>query len=144
MCASHFISTYGCSRVENALRPCPPDIRAAVQNHIAAIKAYVLVQVGSNVQEAQVDKLNLIIQQAVKQKRLDILKVIMEYVYVKDGQPAICLLAAKGYAQSCSLLLENGEDVNRANILGKTPLMCAAQTGKEGVVALLLQKKANP
>lgn len=143
-CASHFIRQHGCRRVENALRICPPDIRIAVQNHIAAIKAYVLVQVGSNVQEAQVDKLNLIIQYAAQQNRLDIIKVIMEYVYVNDGQPAICLLAANGYAEGCRHLLENGEDVDRANILGKTPLICASQRGKRETAALLLQKNANP
>lgn len=143
-CASFFISVHGCTEFDRALVSCPPEIRAYVKNHMFAIKAFVFAQVGSCAQEAQLDKLNLIIQDAVSQKRLDILKVIMEYLYVSDGQPAICLLAAKGHADSCKYLLENGEKVNRATILGKTPLICAAQNGHEKTVELLLQKNANP
>lgn len=143
-CASFFISTFGCNRIDGALVLCTNDIRAHVQDHIATIKRFLFAQVGSCVQEAQLDTLNLIIQEAVNQKRLDILKVIMEYLYLREGQPAICLLAAKGHTNSCKDLLENGEDVDRANILGKTPLICAAQNGHNRTVELLLQKNANP
>jgi hypothetical protein len=142
-CASYFISTFGCNRIDGALVVCTNDIRAHVQDHIATIKRFLFTQVGSCVQEAQLDKLNLIIQEAVNQKRLDIIKVITQYLYTGQGQPVICLLAAKGYTNSCKCLLENGEDVNRPNILGKTPLICAAQNGHTKTVELLLQKNAD-
>jgi hypothetical protein len=142
-CASFFISTFGCNRIDGALVVCTNDIRVHVQDHIATIKRFLFTQVGSCVQEAQFDKLNLIIQDAVDQKRLDILKVITEYLYISEGQPAICLLAAKGHTDSCKYLLENGEDVDRPNILGKTPLICAAQNGHTKTVELLLEKNAD-
>lgn len=142
-CASYFISTFGCNRIDGALVLCTNDIRGQVQDHIATIKRFLFSQVGSCAQEAKLDTLNLIIQQAVNQKRVDILKVITEYLYIGQGHPAICLLAAKGHTNSCKYLLENGEDVDRPNILGKTPLICAAQNGHTKTVELLLEKNAD-
>lgn len=143
-CASFFIAQYGCARIDQQLSLCSQDMRNRVHEHIDTIKRFIFAHVGSSVQEAQADKLNTIILQAVEQRRIDILKVIIEYLYVKGGYPAICLLAAHDYYESCRHLLEHGEDVNQANILGKTALICAAQNGNEATVKLLLQKNANP
>lgn len=142
-CASFFIIHYGCARIDQQLVSCSQDVRNRVRDHIDTIKRFIFANVGSTVQEVQADKLDTIILQAVEQQRVDILKVIIEYIYTSAGYPAICLLAANDYCQSCKHLLEHGEDVNRANILGKTALICAAQNGNEATVKLLLQKNAN-
>lgn len=142
-CASFFIARYGNGCVNSHFNTCPNELRVFVQQHIERIKRYLLAQVGSCAQEAQVEKLNLIICDAIQQKRIDILKVIIECLYVAEGYPAICLLASDGHSQSCKYLLDNGEDINRRNLLKKTPLMCAAQNGREETVILLLQKNAN-
>jgi Ankyrin repeats (3 copies) len=142
-CASFFIARYGCVQIDQRLALCSQDIRNRVHEHIDTIKRFIFAHVGSSVQEAQADKLDTIILQAVEQRRIDILKVIIEYLYTKAGYPAICLLAANDYYESCRHLLEHGEDVNRTNVLGKTALICAAQNGNEATVKLLLQKNAN-
>ncbi len=85
----------------------------------------------------------MIILNAVNQNRSDILRLIIERLYTSEGKPVLCMLAAAGYTQSCKCLLDNGQDVNCANILGKTPLMCAAQNGKQETVDLLLQYNAD-
>lgn len=142
-CMSFLIARYGCTGAYQQIRGCPPEIYARLHTHINAIKRFVFAQVGTCVQEVQEDKLNTIILDAVQQKRKDVLKVIIEYFYVNEKQPAICLLASKGYSESCRHLLENGEEVDRINLLMKTPLICAAQNGYDDTVKLLLQKNAN-
>lgn len=141
-CASFLIARYGCDQVMNQLFKCPRDLIAFTQTFRDSIRMYLLAEIGSCVEEVQLNKLNDIIQRASQEKRKDILQAIIRYVY--DDHPALCLLAAKGESKSCQLLLDNGENVNRTNILGKTALMAAAQNGHRVVVNILLQRNANP
>ncbi len=99
--------------------------------------------VGADATQAKLEILNAIILNAVHQKRKDILRLIIEHLYVSEGKPVICMLAAQGYTQSCRHLLDNGQEIDRANCLGKTALMCAAQNGKEETVQALLRYAPN-
>lgn len=57
----------------------------------------------------------------------------------KDGIPALCWAAGKGYHGWCRLLLEKGHDVNIASVGTEfTPLHEAAGSGHESVIELLL------
>lgn len=142
-CARFFIARYGSDHVERALVSCPPDIRVFVRNYGMALVQDLLMFVGADATHAKLEILNAIILNAVHQKRTDILRLIIEHLYVSEGKPVICMLAAQGYTQSCRHLLDNGQEIDRANCLGKTALMCAAQNGKEETVQALLRYAPN-
>lgn len=58
----------------------------------------------------------------------------------KDGIPALCWAAGKGYHGWCRLLLEKGHDANIASVGTElTPLHEAAASGHEAVIELLLR-----
>ena len=42
--------------------------------------------------------------------------------------------------KSCAILLEMGADINSPDIVGWTPLLCAAKAGNVGVAELLLER----
>ncbi|CAN0394631.1 unnamed protein product, partial [Laminaria digitata] len=67
---------------------------------------------------------------------------------VTDGGPSadtpLHWAASFGHADLCSLLLNEGADVNRCNNEGTTPLHEASKGGHADVVRLLLEQGADP
>lgn len=62
----------------------------------------------------------------------------------KSAKSPMMDAAMKGDGRRIAGLIKGGGDVNKANSLGQTPLMFAAQFGHRAVVDYLLTKGANP
>lgn len=58
--------------------------------------------------------------------------------------PDVVRLAQRGDAGAVARLLDGGEDPDRADDFGLTALHCAAKKGHGSVVALLLERRADP
>lgn len=143
-CVHQLISTHGCEGGLRKLARQPRDLALFFELYVAHIKSYLATHVGTSVREARLDVLDTIIQTSAVKKRTDVIKVIIEQLFVNEFESSLCLLAGVGCTASCSILLRNGDNINRKNILGKTALMCAAQKGKNKTVEFLLQQNANP
>lgn len=135
------IKQYGCG--PGTQYPCPSYLSENTKEYIEQIKTYLLTRVGTCVQEIQLDKLDEIIRSAEENKRADVIKIIIEYLYATEHAPVLCLLAGEGYLASCDILLRHGDSINRRSILGKTALMCAAQNGQYNMTHFLLSKKPD-
>lgn len=93
------------------------------------------------------DTLHDIIIAALAKGRIDFIQIIIRSRYIATHPsieiPALNLLAEAGHEAVCRILLRYGADINACDTLLKTPLMKAAIAGKEPVVELLLEKKAD-
>ena len=89
------------------------------------------------------NKLVEVVEEMHQKKRFELLAIINERYYAKLKWPAITLLAGAGYCNTVKILLDAGADINDRDLLLRTPLICAAKTGKADVVQLLIERNAD-
>lgn len=78
-------------------------------------------------------------------------RLLREYVKLKmsvdeennTGQTPLSIAAAYGYAQTCTLLLEHGANIETESHDGWTPLLTAAGNGRNQVVDILCENNIN-
>jgi len=93
--------------------------------------------------EPPAQPINKVMREARAKQRLDFIKILKDSYYANNKWPAITMLAGAGYLTSVGLLLELGEDINKRDLLLRTPLMCAAKNGKVEVTQFLLDHHAD-
>lgn len=121
---------------------------ACEYNHFAAVKT--LIAAGANINALNIGNetplhFSLQIQDSTIADYLLGLKDIAVKQASVEGWTCLHFAANQGFFQTCARLIEMyPEAINAVTSKGKTPLFCAAQTGKDDVMRLLIEHGADP
>lgn len=92
------------------------------------------------IHEPPAQPINALVHEIAQKQRMELLAVVNARYFACLGWPAITLLAGAGYFKGVKILLDAGANPNAKNFLLRTPLMCAAKSGRLEIVELLLER----